>query len=42
MKIIIKYRKAKFGPYVIEFDSSSEAESWIRQNEVQIEEITFG
>ena len=39
--IYIKYRKNGFGPYLVKFETQSEAMDWLKVNEVEVEAIDF-
>ena len=39
--IYIKYRKNGFGPYLVRFETQSEAMDWLKVNEVEVEAIDF-
>ena len=39
--IYIKYRKNVFGPYLVRFETQSEAMEWLKVNEVEVEAIDF-
>ena len=40
--IYIKYRKNDgFGPYLVRFETQSEAMDWLKVNEVEVEAIDF-
>ena len=39
--IYIKYRKNGFGPYLVRFETQSEAMYWLKVNEVEVEAIDF-
>lgn len=40
-RIYIKYRKNSFGPYLVRFETQSEAMDWLKVNEVEVEAIDF-
>ena len=40
-RIYIKYRKSGFGPYLVRFETQSEAMDWLKVNEVEVEAIDF-
>lgn len=40
-RIYIKYRKNGFGPYLVRFETQSEAMDWLKVNEVEVEAIDF-
>ena len=39
--IYIKYRKNGFRPYLVRFETQSEAMDWLKVNEVEVEAIDF-